>query len=54
LAEREASYKDNLILDSNNRVILSAILNNPNYKLDIPLVKITGGYSCSKKFEMAE
>ena len=54
LAEREASYKDNLILDSNNRVSLSAILDNPNYKLDIPLVKITGGYSCSKKFEMAE
>ncbi len=54
LADREANYKDNLILDSENRVSLSAILDNPNYKLDIPLVKITGGYSCDKNFGMAE
>ena len=45
-------YLSNLIYDANGKVNLSKI-EDPNYNLEIPYVKISGGYACSKKFEMA-
>jgi hypothetical protein len=51
LEEREASYKSNLILDNNNKVDLR-YLEDENYPLSIPYIKITGGYSAADKKAM--
>lgn len=51
LAEREKSYKSNLILNANNKVDLRYI-EDEDYELEIPYVKLTGGYSSNKEMVM--
>lgn len=51
LAERQASYDSNNILDINGNIQFEAI-ESEQYPLSIPYVKITGGYGCSKSFLM--
>lgn len=51
LANREKEYLSNLILDNDGNIVLSAV-ESIAYDLGIPLVKITGGWSCTKKFQM--
>jgi hypothetical protein len=51
LEEREASYKSNLILDSDNKVDLR-YMEDENYELHIPYIKITGGYKAADKKAM--
>lgn len=51
LAEREASYKSNLILDSDNKVDLR-YMEDENYSLGIPYIKLTGGYKAADKKAM--
>ena len=49
LTEEEKEYLSNLILDNDGNIVLSAV-ESIAYDLGIPLVKITGGWSCTKKF----
>lgn len=51
LAERQASYDSNNILDIDGDIEFEAI-ESEQYPLNIPYVKITGGYGCSKSFLM--
>jgi hypothetical protein len=51
LAERQAAYEDNAILDSYGDIDFDLVTSG-DYKLEIPYVKITGGYGCGKKFDM--
>lgn len=51
LEEREKSYKSNLILNANNKVDLRFI-EDEDYELGIPYVKLTGGYSSNKEMVM--
>jgi hypothetical protein len=52
LADRQASYESNLIRDINGVIELEAI-EAEKYNLQIPYVKIYGGYAADKKFKMA-
>jgi hypothetical protein len=49
--ERERSYRSNAILDSNGNISLD-LIEAEDYDLQIPYVKITGGFGCDKKFKM--
>ena len=51
LQERQASYDSNNILDIKGDILFEAI-ESEQYPLNIPYVKITGGYGCSKSFLM--
>ena len=53
LAEREASYNDNLIRDLYGNIDLKMI-ENLSYKTKIPYVKIVGGYKAAKDMTMAD
>lgn len=56
LEERQESYTENLITDSLTEDIDLALIENQNEEgiLQIPYVKITGGYKAGKDFSMAE
>jgi hypothetical protein len=43
LERRQQSYEENLIRDINGNIDLD-LIENDNYKLKIPYVKITGGF----------
>lgn len=53
LAERQKSYESNLIRDVYGVIDLEAI-EAESYNLQIPYVKIYGGYGADKKFKMAQ
>ena len=53
LEERQTSYESNLIVDLNGDIDLR-LIENDNYPLYIPYVKITGGYKAAKDMTMAE
>lgn len=56
LTERQESYTENLITDSLTEDIDLALIENQNAEgiLQIPYVKITGGYAAGEDFSMAE
>lgn len=53
LAERQKNYAENLIRNLYGDIDLESV-ESENYNLQIPYVKIYGGYQADKKFAMAE
>ena len=53
LQERQSNYESNLILDINGDIDFKAV-EAETYNLQIPYVKITGGYGCTKNYQMNE